>query len=107
MSQTANGNPNQEIEKARRTFEDAKKQVEQSQIEYKRLRYFVILAVVTPPLALLYHWVAALLTLTTWVSFWLVGWYINYFYRRESLARMHTAEDALRRLEKAQIEAQS
>lgn len=60
--------------------------------ERGRLKWFLLLALTTWPIGLLWRpWIAAVIFLT-WVCFYLAGVYFSFFHRRECARRL---EDAL------------
>lgn len=85
-------------ERARAAVESRKKDVAQAEKERARLKAFPILAVVTPLVALPFDWRVAVGLCATWLAFWGVGAYLNFFHRRDMAQKLADAERALAEL---------
>lgn len=73
----------------------ARLQAEQLELEHERqrLKWFLLLALTTWPIGLIWKaWVAVVICLT-WTCFYLAGVYFSFFHRRECARRL---EDALK-----------
>ena len=68
--------------------------LERAERERKRLKWFLVLALVTSPLGLLKALWVALWIFAGWICLWLVGLYMNFFHLRAARARLREAERA-------------
>lgn len=72
--------------------------VAQAEQERARLKVFPLLAIVTPIVALAFDWRVAIGLCATWLAFWAVGSYLNFFHRRDMAQKLQDAERALAEL---------
>lgn len=84
-----------ERERLERKVETRRSRLEQSLKERGRLKWFLILAVTTWPLGLFAGpWYAAWI-FVTWLIFYAVGRYSNFFHVRQATTNLHNAEEEL------------
>ena len=83
------------LQKAQALVESKRRDVEQSLVEHKRLKVFPILALTTPWPALLFSWRLSAALFGSWMLFWTVGHYLNFFHRREARQKLENAENDL------------
>jgi len=69
-----------------------KRRVEQAHLEKGRLKYFIWLAFLTWPIGLVWSFWIALYIFFGWLTFWGVGYYLNYFHIRDANAQQRDAE---------------
>lgn len=82
------------IDRNIRLIEDLQGEQKQLENEGKRLKWFLVLAITTWPLGLLWKsWLAVSIFLA-WMCFYLVGNYISFFHRRECARRLDEARIA-------------
>jgi hypothetical protein len=87
----------EELVKLERRVAKRRAGVDQSLVERGRLKWFVLLAVVTWPLGLIWNgWIAAWIFFG-WLTFWAVGAYTNFFHLRRAREALAEAEQALER----------
>lgn len=84
-----------ERERLERKVETRRGRLEQSLKERGRLKWFLILAATTWPIGLLAGpWYAAWIC-ATWLIFWAVGRYSNYFHVKQATTNLQNAEEEL------------
>lgn len=82
--------------RAERLVQQRRADVEQAERERRRLKAFPVLAVATPLVALPFSWQIAAGLFATWLCFWGVGAYLNFFHRRDCAQKLRDAEQELR-----------
>lgn len=88
----------QDIVKKRKQLENARAYVAQTEVERARLKVFLILAAVTWPLGLFWHWLWCVAIVLSWLTFFAVGSYLSFFHRRNARSRVEDLERHLRSL---------
>jgi cbb3-type cytochrome oxidase subunit 3 len=83
------------LNKAQALVDQKRRDVEQALVEHKRLKIFPILALTTPWPALLFSWRLSAALFGSWMLFWVVGHYLNFFHRREARQKLENAENDL------------
>lgn len=84
-----------ERERLQRKVASRRGRLEQLLKEKRRLKWFLVLAATTWPLGLLAGpWYAAWI-FVTWLLFWGVGRYSNYFHAKQAVTSLKDAEDEL------------
>lgn len=81
--------------RARALLDARARDVAQAEKERRRLRVFPVVAVVAGVLALPFHRTAAAGLFATFLAFWAVGHYLNYFHRRDMAQKLADARRAL------------
>ena len=71
--------------------------VDQSIVERKRLKWFLLLAVTTWPIGLFWNIWIVLWIFSGWLIFWCVGAYTNFFHHRRAKEALADAERMLAR----------
>ncbi len=91
------------VGRARAGVVKGRAELEQADRERRRLRWFPLLALVTPFLALPFDWRVALGLFGTWMAFWAAGAYLNFFHRKDCEQKLDDAQRALHDVERAQV----
>jgi hypothetical protein len=85
----------EELAKLERRVDKRDARVKQALIEKGRLKWFLVLAVTTWPIGLIWNgWIAAWI-FTGWLTFWGVGYYTNFFHLRRAREALAEAEKTL------------
>lgn len=88
----------EQLAKLERRVRKREAKVEQTLVEKRRLKWFLLLAVTTWPLGLIWNVWIALWIAAGWLTFWGVGYYTNFFHLRRAREALKEAEQKLQAL---------
>jgi hypothetical protein len=89
------GKPREDRAKAERRLKNRRAKVEQIEKEKGRLKWFLLLAVVSWPAGLPWGWWAAAWIFFGWMTFYFVGLYSNFFHLKNARTQLQLAEEQL------------
>ena len=78
-------------QKAQRQLARAERDVDRTETERGRLKWFLLLAVTTWPLGFIWNGWIAIYIATSWLTFWAVGAYLNYWHRSSAKSKLDIA----------------